>query len=132
MNKGTLVLPALRPAVIQEFTFGEDRFLLIVGFSEDGTPGEIRLVLPEQWSLAAAARYEAWARDLSQALQSGSSVGDIVKQQRGRQHAGILPRPTSDRKKPTAESVEDYVLWWLVNRMPWPGMMRPVLGQIQP
>lgn len=103
-------LPDERQAVTHKFQVGGLEGYLTVGLFEDGSPGEIFLVVAKEGSTLSGVM-DAFATSVSMALQYGVPLKALVKKF---SYMRFDPSGfTNNRAIPTAYSVIDYVFRWL-------------------
>lgn len=106
-------LPDERRAVTHKFTVGGLEGYLTVGLYEDGTPGEIFLVVAKEGSTLSGVM-DAFATSISIALQYGVPLATLVKKF---SHMRFEPSGfTNNKDVPLAKSVVDYVFRWMGTR----------------
>ena len=103
-------LPDERQALTHKFSVGGLEGYLTVGLYEDGSPGEIFLVVAKEGSTLSGVM-DAFATSISIALQYGVPLATLVKKF---SHMRFEPSGFTNCKSiPLAKSVVDYVFRWL-------------------
>ncbi|MDD2942606.1 MAG: vitamin B12-dependent ribonucleotide reductase [bacterium] len=103
-------LPDERQAVTHKFNVGGHEGYLTVGLYEDGTPGEIFLVMAKEGSTLSGVM-DAYATSISLALQHGVPLSTLVKKF---SHMRFEPSGfTTNQQIPFAKSILDYIFRWL-------------------
>jgi ribonucleoside-diphosphate reductase alpha chain len=106
-------LPDERPAVTHKFSVGHHEGYLTVGLYDDGSPGEIFLVMAKEGSTIAGLM-DTLATTISLALQHGVPLRVLVEKLI---HTRFEPSGiTGNRAIPFARSVTDYIFRWLGQR----------------
>lgn len=103
-------LPDERQAITHKFRVGGLEGYLTVGLFEDGTPGEIFLVVAKEGSTLSGIM-DAFATAISMALQYGVPLAALV-----RKFSYVRFEPagfTGNKDIPSAQSIVDYVFRWL-------------------
>jgi ribonucleoside-diphosphate reductase alpha chain len=103
-------LPDERNAITHKFNIGGHEGYVTVGLFEDGTPGEIFMVMAKEGSTLSGIM-DAFATSISIALQYGVPLSALVKKF---SHMRFEPAGmTSNKEIPFAKSVTDYIFRWL-------------------
>lgn len=99
-----------RKSLTHHFMIGEVDGYVIVGFYDDGTPGELFIHLAKQGSTVSCLA-DAWATAVSIGLQHGMSISTVIDKfsWTSFEPAGL----TGNEKIPMAKSALDYVARWL-------------------
>lgn len=106
-------LPDERDAVTHKFNVAGHEGYITVGLYEDGSPGEIFLVMSKEGSTLSGVM-DAFATSISLALQYGVPLGALVKKFT---HMRFEPSGyTTSKKIPYAKSILDYIFQWLGQR----------------
>ncbi len=106
-------LPDERHAITHKFSVGGLEGYITVGLFEDGTPGEIFLVVAKEGSTLSGVM-DAFATAVSIALQYGVPLSALVRKFT---HLRFDPSGfTGNPKIPMAKSVIDYVFKWLASK----------------
>jgi len=103
-------LPAERRSIVHEFRIGEEHGSVIVGFFDDGTPGEVFINVSQSGSLVSGL-FDAVAVLTSTALQHGIELDALVQKFTYTRFApaGMTGNP----ELPMCTSILDYVFRWL-------------------
>src|SRR5262249_14339439 len=103
-------LPDERPAITHKFSIAGHEGYLTVGMYEDGTPGEIFLVMAKEGSTISGLM-DAFATLTSLALQYGVPLKALIDKF---SHMRFEPAGfTNNKEIPIAKSVMDYIFRWL-------------------
>lgn len=103
-------LPDERQAITHKFSIAGHEGYLTVGLFEDGSPGEIFLVMAKEGSTLSGVM-DAFATSISLALQYGVPLSALVKKF---SHMRFEPSGfTSSKQVPYAKSILDYIFRWL-------------------
>jgi ribonucleoside-diphosphate reductase alpha chain len=106
-------LPDERPAITHKFSIAGHEGYLTVGMFEDGTPGEIFLVMAKEGSTISGLM-DAFATSISLALQYGVPLKALVDKF---SHMRFEPSGfTQNREIPIAKSIMDYMFRWLASK----------------
>ena len=103
-------LPDERPAITHKFSIAGHEGYLTVGMFDDGTPGEIFIVMAKQGSIVSGLM-DAFATAISMTLQYGVPLKVLVDKfsYTRFEPAGF----TGNKQIPIAKSVTDYIFRWL-------------------
>jgi ribonucleoside-diphosphate reductase alpha chain len=103
-------LPDERNAITHKFNISGHEGYITVGLYEDGSPGEIFLVMAKEGSTISGIM-DAFATSISIALQYGVPLSDLVHKF---SHMRFEPAGMTNNKQiPMAKSVLDYIFKWL-------------------
>lgn len=103
-------LPDERPAITHKFSIAGHEGYLTVGMFEDGTPGEIFIVMAKEGSIVSGLM-DAFATAISMTLQYGVPLKVLVDKF---SHTRFEPSGfTGNKQIPIAKSVTDYIFRWL-------------------
>ena len=117
-------LPDERQAITHKFNVAGLEGYLTVGLYEDGSPGEIFLVVAKEGSTLSGVM-DAFATSISIALQYGVPLGTLAKKF---SHMRFEPSGfTQNKDIPMAKSIVDYVFRWMAQKFLSPGE-RDALG----
>jgi ribonucleoside-diphosphate reductase alpha chain len=106
-------LPDERPAITHKFSIAGHEGYLTVGMYEDGTPGEIFLVMAKEGSTISGLM-DAFATLTSLALQYGVPLKALIDKF---SHMRFEPAGfTNNKEIPIAKSVMDYIFRWLASK----------------
>ncbi len=106
-------LPDDRPAITHKFSIAGHEGYITVGMYEDGTPGEIFLVMAKEGSTISGLM-DAFATSISLALQYGVPLKDLIDKF---SHMRFEPAGyTTNREIPIAKSIMDYIFRWLASK----------------
>jgi ribonucleoside-diphosphate reductase alpha chain len=106
-------LPNDRPAITHKFSIAGHEGYITVGMYEDGTPGEIFLVMAKEGSTISGLM-DAFATSISLALQYGVPIKALIDKF---SHMRFEPAGyTGNREIPIAKSVMDYIFRWLASK----------------
>ncbi|HSG40732.1 MAG TPA: vitamin B12-dependent ribonucleotide reductase, partial [Thermoanaerobaculia bacterium] len=106
-------LPDERQAITHKFSINDHEGYLTVGLYEDGTPGEIFLVMAKQGSTISGLM-DSLATSISIALQYGVPLQTLVDKF---SHTRFEPSGfTKNREIPIAKSITDYIFRWLASK----------------
>jgi len=103
-------LPDERKSITRKFSVGGHEGYFTVGMYDDGTPGEIFIVMSKEGSVVSGLM-DCFATAVSMALQYGVPLSVLVKKF---SHTRFEPSGfTNDKEIPIAKSVIDYIFRWL-------------------
>lgn len=120
---GRIRLPDTRQAVTHRFTIGGHKGYLTVGLYEDGRPGEIFVTMAKEGSTISGL-LDAWAVGVSLMLQYGIPLSVIASKNI---HSRYEPSGfTGNQDIPSATSVTDYVMRWMLTNHATPAKEEPV------
>jgi ribonucleoside-diphosphate reductase alpha chain len=106
-------LPDERRAITHKFSINEHEGYLTVGLYEDGTPGEIFLVMAKEGSTISGLM-DSLATSISIALQYGVPLQTLVDKF---SHTRFEPSGfTKNPEIPIAKSITDYIFRWLASK----------------
>ena len=106
-------LPDERPAITHKFSIAGHEGYLTVGMFDDGTPGEIFLVMAKEGSTISGLM-DAFATSVSLALQYGVPLKALIDKF---SHMRFEPAGfTNNKEIPIAKSVMDYIFRWLASK----------------
>jgi ribonucleoside-diphosphate reductase alpha chain len=106
-------LPDERQAITHKFSIAGHEGYVTVGMYEDGTPGEVFIVMAKQGSTVSGLM-DAFATGLSIALQHGVPLSTLVEKFN---HLRFEPAGfTNNPEIPMAKSVVDYISRWLASK----------------
>lgn len=106
-------LPDERPAITHKFSIAGHEGYLTVGMFDDGTPGEIFLVMAKEGSTISGLM-DAFATSISLALQYGVPLKALIDKF---SHMRFEPSGfTQNREIPIAKSIMDYMFRWLASK----------------
>jgi ribonucleoside-diphosphate reductase alpha chain len=106
-------LPDERPAITHKFSIAGHEGYITVGMFEDGTPGEIFLVMAKEGSTISGLM-DAFATSISLALQYGVPLKALIDKF---SHMRFEPAGfTNNKEIPIAKSVMDYIFRWLASK----------------
>jgi ribonucleoside-diphosphate reductase alpha chain len=106
-------LPDERQAITHKFSISGHEGYITVGMYEDGSPGEVFIVMAKQGSTVSGLM-DAFATSISIALQYGVPLGKLVEKF---SHLRFEPAGfTNNRDIPMAKSVVDYISRWLASK----------------
>ncbi len=106
-------LPDERPAITHKFSIGGHDGYVTVGMFEDGSPGEIFLVMAKEGSTISGL-VDAFATSISLALQYGVPLKALIDKF---SHMRFEPSGfTNNKEIPIAKSVMDYLFRWLASK----------------
>jgi ribonucleoside-diphosphate reductase alpha chain len=106
-------LPDERRAITHKFDIQGHEGYITVGIYEDGTPGEIFLVMSKEGSTISGLM-DAFATSISLALQYGVPLEVLVKKFA---HTRFEPSGfTKNPEIPIAKSITDYIFRWLASK----------------
>ncbi len=106
-------LPDERQAITHKFNIAGHEGYLTVGLYEDGSPGEIFLVMAKEGSTLSGVM-DAFATSISLALQYGVPLSALVHKF---SHMRFEPSGmTTNKQIPMAKSVLDYIFRWLASK----------------
>jgi ribonucleoside-diphosphate reductase alpha chain len=109
-RSGRQRLPDERQAITHKFSISGHEGYITVGMYEDGSPGEVFIVMAKQGSTVSGLM-DAFATSLSIALQYGVPLGTLVEKF---SHLRFEPAGfTNNPQIPMAKSVVDYISRWL-------------------
>ncbi|MDH4129397.1 MAG: vitamin B12-dependent ribonucleotide reductase, partial [Spirochaetota bacterium] len=103
-------LPDERKAITHKFSVGGHEGYITVGMYEDGSPGEIFIVMAKEGSVVSGLM-DSFATAISLALQYGVPLEVLTNKF---SHARFEPSGwTSNKEIPIAKSIMDYIFRWL-------------------
>ena len=106
-------LPEERQAITHKFNIQGHEGYITVGLYDDGTPGEIFLVMAKEGSTLSGIM-DAYATSISLALQYGVPLSALVKKF---SHMRFEPSGmTQNSQIPFAKSIADYIFRWLATK----------------
>ena len=106
-------LPDERPAITHKFSIAGHDGYITVGMFDDGSPGEIFLVMAKEGSTISGLM-DAFATSISLALQYGVPLKALIDKF---SHMRFEPSGyTNNREIPIAKSVMDYIFRWLASK----------------
>ena len=106
-------LPDERQAITHKFSISGHEGYVTVGMYEDGSPGEVFIVMAKQGSTVSGLM-DAFATSISIALQYGVPLGTLVEKFN---HLRFEPSGfTNNQEIPMAKSVVDYISRWLASK----------------
>ncbi|MFH1262024.1 MAG: vitamin B12-dependent ribonucleotide reductase [Pseudomonadota bacterium] len=106
-------LPDERTAITHKFTIGGHEGYITVGTYEDGTPGEIFLVMSKEGTVVSGLM-DSFATAISLALQYGVPLKVLISKF---SHTRFEPSGITNNKEiPFAKSVVDYIFRWLASK----------------
>jgi ribonucleoside-diphosphate reductase alpha chain len=106
-------LPDERRAITHKFSIAGHEGYITVGMYEDGTPGEIFLVMAKEGSTISGLM-DAFATSISMALQYGVPLEALVEKF---SHVRFEPSGfTKNPEIPYAKSITDYIFRWLASK----------------
>ncbi len=106
-------LPDDRPAITHKFSIAGHEGYITVGMFDDGTPGEIFLVMAKEGSTISGLM-DAFATSISLALQYGVPLKALIDKF---SHMRFEPSGyTKNREIPIAKSIMDYIFRWLASK----------------
>jgi ribonucleoside-diphosphate reductase alpha chain len=106
-------LPDERPAITHKFSIAGHEGYLTVGMFDDGSPGEIFLVMAKEGSTISGLM-DAFATSISLALQYGVPLKALIDKF---SHMRFEPSGyTNNREIPIAKSIMDYIFRWLASK----------------
>src|SRR5262245_31657775 len=106
-------LPDERHAITHKFSIAGHEGYITVGMYEDGTPGEIFLVMAKEGSTISGLM-DAFATSISMALQYGVPLEALVEKF---SHVRFEPSGfTKNQEIPYAKSITDYIFRWLASK----------------
>ncbi len=106
-------LPDERQAITHKFNIQGHEGYITVGLFDDGTPGEIFVVMAKEGSTLSGIM-DAYATSISLALQYGVPLSALVKKF---SHMRFEPSGMTQNKQiPFAKSVPDYIFRWLASK----------------
>jgi ribonucleoside-diphosphate reductase alpha chain len=106
-------LPDDRPAITHKLSIAGHEGYITVGMYEDGTPGEIFLVMAKEGSTISGLM-DAFATSISLALQYGVPLKALIDKF---SHMRFEPAGyTTNREIPIAKSIMDYIFRWLASK----------------
>jgi ribonucleoside-diphosphate reductase alpha chain len=106
-------LPDERHAITHKFQIAGHEGYITVGMYEDGTPGEIFLVMAKEGSTISGLM-DAFATSISMALQYGVPLEALVEKF---SHVRFEPSGfTKNAEIPYAKSITDYIFRWLASK----------------
>ena len=120
-------LPVERAALTHKFTVGGHDGYITVGLYDDGTPGEIFLVMSKEGSVVSG-MLDAFATAVSMALQYGVPIQALCTKF---SHMRFEPSGfTGNPNIPMAKSILDYVFRWLELKYGDPDARQPTMDQV--
>jgi ribonucleoside-diphosphate reductase alpha chain len=106
-------LPDERPAITHKFSIAGHDGYITVGMFEDGSPGEIFLVMAKEGSTISGLM-DAFATSISLAFQYGVPLKALIDKF---SHMRFEPAGfTNNKEIPIAKSVMDYIFRWLASK----------------
>jgi ribonucleoside-diphosphate reductase alpha chain len=106
-------LPDDRPAITHKFSIAGHEGYITVGMYEDGTPGEVFLLMAKEGSTISGLM-DAFALAISYALQYGVPLRVLVDKF---SHMRFEPAGyTANREIPIAKSIMDYLFRWMASK----------------
>ncbi|WP_089717254.1 vitamin B12-dependent ribonucleotide reductase [Candidatus Entotheonella palauensis] len=106
-------LPDDRPAITHKFSIAGHEGYITVGMYDDGSPGEIFLLMAKEGSTISGLM-DAFATSISLALQYGVPLKDLIDKF---SHMRFEPSGyTTNRAIPIAKSIMDYIFRWLASK----------------
>jgi ribonucleoside-diphosphate reductase alpha chain len=106
-------LPDERESLTHKFSIGNHEGYITVGMYEDGTPGEIFVVIAKEGSVVSGLM-DCFATAVSLTLQYGVPLKVLVNKFA---HARFEPSGfTKNRQIPIAKSLSDYIFRWLASK----------------
>lgn len=116
-------LPDERQALTHKFSIAGHKGFVTVGLYEDGTPGEIFIVMSKEGTVISGL-LDAFATSISYALQYGVPLRDLVNKFA---HVRFEPSGfTKNNQIPIAKSIVDYIFRWMavkfLPREDWTGV----------
>jgi ribonucleoside-diphosphate reductase alpha chain len=106
-------LPDERPAITHKFSIAGHEGYITVGMFDDGSPGEIFLVMAKEGSTISGLM-DAFATSISLALQYGVPLKALIDKF---SHMRFEPAGyTNNREIPIAKSIMDYIFRWLASK----------------
>jgi ribonucleoside-diphosphate reductase alpha chain len=106
-------LPDDRPAITHKFSIAGHEGYITVGMFNDGTPGEIFLVMAKEGSTISGLM-DAFATSISLALQYGVPLKALIDKF---SHMRFEPSGyTKNKEIPFAKSIMDYIFRWLASK----------------
>jgi ribonucleoside-diphosphate reductase alpha chain len=106
-------LPDERRAITHKFSVAGHEGYITVGMYDDGSPGEIFMVMAKEGSVVSGLM-DSWATAISLALQYGVPLRDLVNKF---SHVRYEPSGyTRNPEIPFAKSITDYIFRWLASR----------------
>jgi ribonucleoside-diphosphate reductase alpha chain len=109
-RKSRRKLEAERQSITHKFSIGGHEGYITVGLFEDGTPGEIFIVMAKEGSTISGLM-DSFATAISMALQYGVPIKVLIDKFA---HSRFEPSGfTQNKKIPMAKSVMDYIFRWL-------------------
>ncbi len=106
-------LPDERQAITHKFSIAGHEGYITVGMYEDGTPGEIFLVMAKEGSTISGLM-DAFATSISMALQYGVPLEALIEKF---SHVRFEPSGfTKNSEIPYAKSITDYIFRWLASK----------------
>jgi ribonucleoside-diphosphate reductase alpha chain len=106
-------LPDERQSITHKFSIGGHEGYITVGMYEDGTPGEIFVVMSKEGSVVSGLM-DGFATAISLALQYGVPLRVLISKF---SHTRFEPSGfTGNREIPIAKSILDYIARWLASR----------------
>jgi ribonucleoside-diphosphate reductase alpha chain len=106
-------LPDERPAITHKFSIAGHDGYITVGMFDDGSPGEIFLVMAKEGSTISGLM-DAFATSISLTLQYGVPLKALIDKF---SHMRFEPAGyTNNREIPIAKSIMDYIFRWLASK----------------
>jgi ribonucleoside-diphosphate reductase alpha chain len=106
-------LPDERPAITHKFSIAGHEGYITVGMFDDGSPGEIFLVMAKEGSTISGLM-DAFATSISLAFQYGVPLKALIDKF---SHMRFEPAGyTNNREIPIAKSIMDYIFRWLASK----------------
>jgi ribonucleoside-diphosphate reductase alpha chain len=106
-------LPDERPAITHKFSIAGHEGYITVGMFDDGSPGEIFLVMAKEGSTISGLM-DAFATSISLAFQYGVPLKALIDKF---SHMRFEPAGyTNNREIPLAKSIMDYIFRWLASK----------------
>lgn len=121
-------LPSERQAITHKFSVAGHEGYITVGMFEDGTPGEIFLVMSKEGTVVSGLM-DSFATAISLALQYGVPLEVLIQKF---SHTRFEPSGmTTNPQIPMAKSVVDYIFRWLASKFLTPEVQNKV-GVLNP
>lgn len=116
-------LPEERTAITHKFSVGGHEGYITVGMYEDGSPGEIFLVMSKEGTVVSGLM-DSFATSISLALQYGVPLEILIDKF---SHSRFEPSGmTSNPQIPMAKSVVDYIFRWMASKFLQPAIAKKV------
>ena len=126
---GRKKLPAERKSLTHKFSIGGHEGYITAGLFEDGTPGEIFIVMAKEGSTISGLM-DSFATAISLALQYGVPAETLIDKFA---HTRFEPSGfTQNKKIPMAKSVMDYIFRWLATHFCSPEKQQSYGIQLSP